>query len=76
MSSQLDKVKQRLSRKAAALARFLSSPDGAEIVEILEEEFVYGELFDNDPCKTAYNLGGRDVVVYLRQLKRIGEKDA
>jgi hypothetical protein len=44
---------------------------------MLREEFYEGDLFTPDPNTTAYNLGRRDVVVYIDQLMNFkDEKDA
>lgn len=47
----------------------MDSELGREIVELLEDEFYHGLLFDSDPYKTAYNVGRRDVVMYLKELQ-------
>ena len=36
---------------------------------LLEAEFYDAPLFSPDPHQTAYNLGRRDAVVYLKQLR-------
>jgi hypothetical protein len=41
----------------------------------MEAEFFDGALFTQDPYQTAYNLGRRDAVVYLRQLRSVAEKE-
>lgn len=73
----LAKVKVVLARKAAAVQQLLNNPVGQELIKILEDEFLRGELFAGaDTHRTAYNLGARDVVVYLRQLADYGERNA
>lgn len=69
----LDRAKVSLSRKAKVVQRVLQSPDGQELISMLEREFLYGEMFDPSPYRTHYNLGQRDVVAYLRQLAKFGE---
>lgn len=69
MSDTLEKVKARLAKKSAQVQAFMDSSLGREVISALEEEFYHGDLFDSDPNKTAYNLGRRDVVVYLKQLQ-------
>ncbi len=69
MNKSLESVKKRLKKKSAQVQMFMNSELGSEIITALEEEFYHGELFDADPCKTAYNLGRRDVVVFFKQLK-------
>lgn len=70
MTKTLDKIKARLTKKSARINMFMNSELGKEIIDALEQEFYNGPLFDEDPCKTAYNLGRRDVVVYLKELQR------
>ena len=57
------------------MARFLNSPDGQDVFALLETEFYEGALFTTDPYQTAYNLGRRDAVVYLKQLRGIAQKE-
>lgn len=70
----IERVRGRLARKAAAMRLFLLSPVGQDIMAVLEEEFLNGPLFVADPYQTAFNLGGREVVVYLKQLQKIGDR--
>lgn len=67
--SSLDKIKTRLKKKSARVQAFMDSELGREVVDLLEDEFYNGALFDDDPFKTAYNVGRRDVVMYLRELQ-------
>ncbi len=69
MSETLTKLKARLKKKSARVSMFMKSELGKEIVQALEDEFYHGALFDEDPNKTAYNLGRRDVVVYLKEMQ-------
>lgn len=52
-----------------------STPEGKEVLKHLEQEFDADILFERDPNVTAYNLGRRDVVVYIRQMLRYLEKE-
>ena len=70
-----DDIRNRLRKKAGAISRLFSSPEGQEVLSLLDEEFLYGDMFDNDPHRTAYNLGARDVVIYIHQLLRHSEND-
>lgn len=69
MSDTLKRVKERLAKKSARIQVFMNSDLGREIIDALEQEFYHGELFNADANVTAYNLGRRDVVVYLKQLQ-------
>jgi len=64
----LDKVRKRLAKKSARVQNFMNSEIGKDLIDVIEDEFYHGELFDNDPYRTAYNLGRRDVVIFLKQL--------
>ena len=57
------------------MARFLDSPDGQAVMDLLEAEFSEGNLFSPDPYQTAFNLGRRDAVVYLKQLRGVAQKE-
>lgn len=71
---KLDVLRQRLARKAAAVQQVLTTPAGQVLMEALEEQFYNGAIFAEDPLKTAFNLGARDVVMYLRELREFKEK--
>jgi hypothetical protein len=73
MNSLLD-IRTRLAKKSAKIKKLFSSPDGKEVLDILEEEFNGDNLFYADPYTTAHKLGSRDVVVYLQQLIRHKEE--
>ncbi len=68
-----EKAMKVVTRKAANVARFMNSPIGSQVVRMLEQEFPGGR--GKDPYDTYYKLGARDVIEYLNQLKRIGEKN-
>jgi len=75
MSDTLERIKQKLKVKKSNVKAFMNSQLGKAVIEVLEDEFYHGELFDTDPNMTAYNLGRRDVVVYLKQLQTWGDKN-
>ncbi len=75
IKTTVEDIRRRIRKKGAALVEFMNSPIGKSVVKALEDEFYHGELFDLDPYKSAYNLGRRDVVVYLKQLQRFRESD-
>lgn len=52
-----------------------NSTEGKKVLEALEEEFYHGELLGESPDKTAYNLGRRDVVMYIKQMLNYGERN-
>ena len=71
---KLETVLQKLKEKALPVRRVLQSPDGAALMAALEAEFVNGDLLGDTPEKTAFNLGAREVVMYLRRLRDLEEK--
>jgi hypothetical protein len=75
MKRTVEDIRRRIRHKSAALVEFMNSEIGKAVINALEEEFYEGDLFDPDPHKSAYNLGRRDVVVYLKQLQRQSERD-
>lgn len=71
-----EQVKQELFKKADIVKRVLCTADGEKLLKFLEEEFDHEQIFTpGDPHHTAYRLGQRDVVVYLKQMKRYGNED-
>jgi len=71
----VEDIRRKIRVKGAALSNFMLSPVGKAAIEALEETFYDGDLFDPDPYVTAYNLGRRDVVAYMKQLQRIKDND-
>lgn len=64
-------LKKRIREKAAQFHELLNNPVGKQLVDILIEEFVNkDDLRGRTVEDTYYNLGARDVVVYLQQLQR------
>lgn len=60
--------------KSGYFYRIFTSPDGKKVLEWLEEEFDADEIFAaGEPDTTSYNLGKRDVIVYIRQMIRLKE---
>ncbi len=71
----VEDIRRLIRHKGADIVTFMNNPVGKAVVKALEETFYDGELFDPDPYQTAYNLGRRDVVSYMKQLQRITEKE-
>jgi hypothetical protein len=69
MRTPHEDLKARLAEKAAAVRRCLNTPDGKVLLDALEQEYLYGRLLGDTPEQTAYRLGSRDVVIYLRELR-------
>ena len=71
----VDDIRRRVRAKSATLVEFMNSEVGKGVIKALEEEFYDCEIFSPDPYTTAFNLGARDVVVYLKQLQAYPERD-
>lgn len=71
---RLNALRAKLRAKAAPVARLLESPDGAEMMRVLEDEFFNGPMLGDTPEKTAFNVGAREVVLYLRLLRDFNKK--
>jgi hypothetical protein len=55
-------------RKAMTLARVFGSPDGQEALKILIAQFGGSCYQKGDPYHTAYLEGGRDVLLYIKEM--------
>jgi hypothetical protein len=64
---------EALSKKARHFHNLFTSPDGMKVLEALEEEFNPDVLLGKDDSETNYNVGRRDVVIYIRQMIRYNE---
>ena len=59
-------VKVRLQQRDRAVVEAMKTPEGAELLRALEAEFYDCDLMGRTPEETAFKLGQRDVVVFLR----------
>lgn len=66
-----------LRPKIELIQRLALTDDGKALFDLLESAFENRSLKGEDPYQTYYNLGQRDVVQYLRELRDIkpGESD-
>lgn len=64
-----DELRKRLGQRAEATARVLATEDGRLMLEALESVFFNGDLIGKDERATYSNLGAREVVRYLRELR-------
>jgi len=61
-------------KKSGDFHKLFTSPIGKKVLGYLEEEFDQEKIFQAGvPDHTAYNLGSRDVCVYIRQMIRLKE---
>lgn len=61
---------EALGKKAGNFHKLFTSPVGVEVLQALEEEFNPDVLLGDSNAKTNYNVGARDVVIYIRQMIR------
>ena len=59
----------RLRQKADAVRHVLTTPSGKELLQIMHDEFDMADLRGDSVEETYYNLGRRDAVIYLEQLR-------
>jgi len=67
-------LKGLLRDKAILFRNVFRTPEGIKVLEALDKEFNADKLHvPGDPYTTNYNLGRRDVVIYIHQLMRFEE---
>lgn len=64
----IEEIQEKLRHKRARFRRVFGSLDGKKVMEDLAEQFDNEELRAKTPHDTYYNLGRRDVVVYIKQV--------
>lgn len=63
-----------LVKKSGEFHKLFTSPIGKTVLKYLEDQYDLDEIFQEGvPDGTAYKLGGRDVIVYIRQMIRLKE---
>lgn len=68
--SNLAKMKSELSRKAHTFRMVFNSDEGKQVMAALEAEAEPEQLFHENPHKTAYNCGKRDLLIFIKQILR------
>lgn len=74
--SQERKQLEVVEKKAARFHRVFTSLEGALVLKDLEDEFNKDILLSPDHDETIYNVGRRDVFIYIQQLIRYQENAA
>ena len=64
---------EALGKKAGDFHKLFTSPVGVKVLQALEEEFNPDVLIGETDAETNYKVGGRDVVIYIRQMMRYKE---
>ncbi len=69
-------MKKELKRKADLFSNVFGTPQGKEVLQMLQLELNPDELFvEGDAHKTSYNLGKRDAFIYINQMLRFDNND-
>jgi GTP cyclohydrolase II len=73
----LEKLKNDLKKRVRLYQSVFGTIDGAKVLSQMHEEFNGEDVFSRDPQQTAYNLGKRDVVLYIQGMMNadIGESN-
>jgi hypothetical protein len=71
---KLDAMRKRIAAKGGKIAAVLNTPAGEEFMKELESEFWNGNLIGPTEFATHINLGAREVVRYLREMKAYSER--
>lgn len=66
-------LRDHLREKQRVIRSVLNTPEGKNLFELLEDAFENRALKASDPHDTYYNLGQRDLVQYLRELRDYNE---
>jgi hypothetical protein len=61
--------RDKLKQKAEVISRALDNETGQAFLEVLEETFQRGRLYDENPNAMAYNVGQHELVEYLKTMK-------
>ena len=64
-----------IRRKAGAVRALFATDEGRKVLDILGDEFDTDELRGGTVEETYFNLGRRDVLVYLKQLFEVDYLD-
>ena len=68
--SKLEVLRDQVRARQAKLGGyFQNTEDGRALMTALEENFFNGDLMAATPEQTAFNLGAREVVRFIRQLR-------
>ena len=64
---------ENLRKKARRFTKLFTSPTGKLVLKDLEDEFNPDVLLSVQDSETFYNVGRRDVIIYIQQLIRYEE---
>jgi hypothetical protein len=66
--ARLEELRAELAEKHG---RVLATPEGRALLELLERRFFNGDLLGDTPEETNFNLGAREVVRVMRDLRAL-----
>jgi DNA-directed RNA polymerase alpha subunit len=69
-NTSLEKAKQELSRKAHMFRQVFNTDEGKKVLAVMEQEAEPDQMFSDNPHRTSYNCGKRDMLVYIKQMLR------
>lgn len=73
-AEKVERAHENIRKKSREFHTLFTSPVGVKVLKYLEDEFDSLEIFQAGvPDGTAYNLGRRDVIEYIRQMIRVKE---
>lgn len=75
MPSNIEVARQQLAERIGNDVKLtFTTPSGARVLEALSERFVNGDLLGATPEETAFNLGCREVVMWMQRMTKLAEK--
>jgi hypothetical protein len=66
---KFEELRQKMRQRNARFGKLFLSVEGAELLEMLSQNFYDSDLVAETAEKTAFNLGAREVVRYLIELR-------
>lgn len=69
MAENIEVIRSRIARREKALADAMRTAEGVELLRALEAEFYDCDLLGKTPEETAFKLGARQVVVFMREAR-------
>jgi hypothetical protein len=66
---KFEELRQKMRQRNARFGKLFLSVEGAELLEMLSQNFYDSDLVAETAEKTAFNLGAREVVRYLLELR-------
>lgn len=79
MNKRQENLKNEVKQKSKDFASLFSTPEGKKILKLLQEEFILRDFRGVRDSKTSvedtyFNLGRRDVIVYIEDMIKYSER--